>query len=452
MVIQRTNRTFRPIRAAVLFSALAVVCGSAFAANAWGQPTAKASTSSTLKIITWVNPPAVTALTKIDAEFHAKYPNINVQLQTATGVVTAYATLLQTTVDANSADIVTSGGNAVEVQPLPLNPTKANMSPLQYWATTGVFLPLNGQPFLKDYTNTALQVGTYKGQVVSLLSGVYQRVVFYNKADFAKYHISVPHTYDQFMAVLKTLSADGITPLWLALGGGATVYADDFLTMPLMQSLWLPKAPGQNISQALQTGTASWNNPYFVHAMTEEASIAKYIEPDYTGISWEGMPGAFAENKAAMLLDGSWDLATVQAANPKLQVGSFPLPGSNVASDNQPMLQPDLNFDVLKNAPNKAAALQWLAFFSSKPIYEQYCDITGISPVEKTGTYTSFSAGALGSLFGKGINVAAVFPPLAVTEGYWDTPVQFPLLQVAVMAGTTTPQAAAKEIQADWKK
>src|ERR1019366_7494384 len=143
MVIQRTNRTFRPIRAAVLFSALAVVCGSAFAASALGQPTAKAVTSSTLKIITWVNPPAVQALTKIDAEFHAKYPNITVQLQTATGVVTGYATLLQTTVDANSADIVPRGGNAVEVQPLPLKPTKANMSPLQYWATTNVFLPLN---------------------------------------------------------------------------------------------------------------------------------------------------------------------------------------------------------------------------------------------------------------------------------------------------------------------
>ena len=61
MAIQRTNRTFRPIKAAVLFSALAVVCGSAFAASAWGQPTAKAATSSTLKIITWVNPPAVQA-------------------------------------------------------------------------------------------------------------------------------------------------------------------------------------------------------------------------------------------------------------------------------------------------------------------------------------------------------------------------------------------------------
>ena len=28
-----------------------------------------------------------------------------------------------------------------------------------------------------------------------------------------------------------------------------------------------------------------------------------------------------------MLLDGSWDLASVQKANPKMQVGSFALPG-----------------------------------------------------------------------------------------------------------------------------
>ena len=281
---------------------------------------------------------------------------------------------------------------------------------------------------------------------------MYQRVVFYNKTDFAKYHVSVPTTYSQFMTLLATLSADHVTPLWLGLGGGASIYAPDFVTMPLMASLWLPHAPGANIYTDLQTGSQKWDNPYFVQALTEEAAIAKYIEPDYTGVSWEGMPAAFAENKAPMLLDGSWDLATVQKANPSIKLGSFPLPGSNIASQNLPLVQPDLNLEVLRHGHDTANALKWMAFFASKPIYEQYVDITGISPSETSGTYTSFSSGVLGSWLGKGTQVATILPnPMPPVEGYYDTATEFPLLQEQVMAGSTTPQKAAQLIQSSWK-
>jgi raffinose/stachyose/melibiose transport system substrate-binding protein len=164
------------------------------------------------------------------------------------------------------------------------------------------------------------------------------------------------------------------------------------------------------LTTALQTGSAKWTDPEMVQVFNEEATIGKYLEPGYAGVSWEGMPGAFADNKAPMLLDGSWDLATVHTDNPKLQVGSFPLPGSNVAADNQPILQPDLNFEILRKAKNIPAALAWLKFFASKPIYEQYVDMTGISPSETGGTYTSFAAQVLGKWLGKGIALGTIMP------------------------------------------
>ena len=136
--------------------------------------------------------------------------------------------------------------------------------------------------------------------------------------------------------------------------------------------------------------------------MTEEAAIAKYVEPDYTGVSWEGMPAAFAANKAPMLLDGSWDLATVQKANPTIKLGSFPLPGSNIASQNQPLVQPDLNLEVLRHGHDTANALKWMAFFASKPIYEQYVDITGISPSETSWYLYQLQFRCAGQLAGQG--------------------------------------------------
>ena len=133
-------------------------------------------------------------------------------------------------------------------------------------------------------------------------------------------------------------------------------------------------------------------------------------------------------------------------------MGSFPLPGSSIASQNLPLVQPDLNLEILNKAPDKANALLWLKFFSSQPIYDQYVDITGISPSETSGTYTSFSSGVLGSWLGKGTQVANLLPnPMPPVEGYYDTATEFPLLQEQVMAGSVTPQKAAQMIQSSWK-
>lgn len=441
---QRRPRSFSRAKVASAASLAAlIVAGGNLPTSAW------ASGNVTLKIITWVNPAAVQAFKTIDAEFQKANPNIRVDLQTAANTSTGYATLEETSVDSGSADIVT---NVTQIQPLPLNTARANLTPVQYWGTSGAFLPLNGQPFLKDLTNSALQTETYKGKVYGVLSGVYQEMIFYNKADFAKYHVGVPKTYAQFITLLKTFKADHVTPLWLGLGGGASIYVQRFIDEAFMGELWQQHVPGQALAVDLEKGTVSWNSPYFVQGMTEEATLAKYLEPDYTGVTWEGMPGAFASNKSPMLLDGSWDLTSVHQANPSLQVGSFPLPGSNVASQNEAVANPDLTIEILAKSPNKAAALKWLTFFTSKPIYKQYVDITGISPSEMGGSYSSFSAKALGPLFGTGYNAGTVMPTLAATQGYYDTPTEWPLLQESVMAGSTSPQHAAQLYAHDWKK
>ena len=191
--MHRGTRPVTPLRRSLAaISAVGLAAGLA----ACGSSGSSSSGAGTLKIITWVNPPAVTAITKIDAEFHQKYPSIKVQLQTAANVNGPYAALEETSVDSGTADIVT---NVLPVQPMPLSPTRSKESNFQYWSTNGVFQPLNGQPFLKDLTPDAISVETYKGQTDALESGSYQEGVFYNKATFAKYHLSVPTTYSQFL-------------------------------------------------------------------------------------------------------------------------------------------------------------------------------------------------------------------------------------------------------------
>ena len=424
---------------AVAVVGTAVACSSGSSGGSGG--------STTLKIITWVNPPAVKAIKTIDAEFHKKYPNINVKLQTAVNVNGPYETLLQQTVTSGSADIVTS---VTQLQALPLNPSRSNETPWQYWSTNNAFASLNGQPFLKDYTQDALAAETYQGKTYGIVSGNYQEGVFYNKAVFAKYHLSAPTTYSQFLAVCKTLKSHGVQPLFTALGNVGPVYLQ-FIYYEAMVDLWYPHAPNGNLATALENGSVKWTDPNLVTAMNEEKAIAQYLEPNYTGVPWEAMPGDFAKGQGAMLLDGSWDLASIQQANPKLQVGYFPLPFSNTAADNQAYAQDDLTFSVLNSSPNKAAAMKWLEFYSSPSVYAQYVKITGISPSQSGGTFNGYAAGVMGSWFGKGVNRNVMYPVLSPNNGYYDQQTNWPDLQLQVIQGKMSAQQAAATYQKDWK-
>ena len=440
---RRPGTRARPLVTVALAATVTLVaaaCGS-------GGSSGGGSGSTTLKIITWVNPPAVKAINAIDAEFMKKYPNIKVTLQTAANVNGPYQTLLQQTVNSGSADIVSS---VTQLQALPLHPSRSTETPWQNWSTSGAFAALDGQSFTNSYTSDALSAETYNGHVYGIVSGEYQMGVFYDKSVFNKYHLTVPATYNQFLAVCQALKARGVQPLYTALGNVGPVYLQ-FMYYEAMADLWYPKAPGGNLSTALENGSVKWTDPLFVQAMNEEKAVAQYLEPNYTGVPWESMPGDFAKGKGAMLLDGSWDLASVQQANPQMQVGFFPLPFSNTAADNQPFAQNDLTFSVLNSSPNKAAAMKWLAFFSQPDIYAQYVNTTGISSSQKSGSFNGYASQVMGTWFGKGINRIVLYPNLSPSNGFYDQTTNWPTLQLNVIQGKETAAAAAAQYAKDWK-
>jgi raffinose/stachyose/melibiose transport system substrate-binding protein len=242
------------------------------------------------------------------------------------------------------------------------------------------------------------------------------------------------------------LEAHHITPVWTGISGGATFYLE-FMMFPLMQDLISPSLGSTDLSDALATGKVKWTDPRMVTALEEEKTIASnYLEDNYAGQNWQQMPGDFASGKAAMLLDGSWDISSVLQANPKMQIGYFPLPGSNTAADNQPVSNADLTWVVLNNSKNKALAEKWLSFFATPSIYSQYVDATGISPSE-SGSYTSATAKIMGKWFGQGRLIQQT-PNFLLPSGPYDLqPTNFWNEQLKMLEGGISPAALAQEYQ-----
>ncbi|MHB1629523.1 MAG: ABC transporter substrate-binding protein [Bacilli bacterium] len=406
---------------------------------------AQAASSQVVNLITWVNPPAVAVLKKINAEFEKAYPGYTVNYQTTADVTGGYATAQQTAVQGGTADIM----GTFPFQPMPFTMNQNSLSPTQLWAVNKVFAPLNGQPWVKNFNSSILSNDVYKGKLYGLVTGVYQDGVFYNKTIFAKYHLSPPKTYNQFIHIAQVLSAHHVVPFFDGLQNVGPLYLQ-FITYPLMQELWLPKVG--NVNTALWTNKTKWTDPAFIKVMARERAIMKYLEPNFTGVPWQAMPGAFANGKSAMLLDGSWDLASVVQANPHINMGYFPLPGSNNPKVNQSLLQPDLTFVVLNNSPHKAAALKWLNFFASPKIYAQYVDATGISPSRNNGRYSGVASHTLGSWFGKGVSLAKIFPQLPGSGSYYVQPKNWWELQLEMYQGKYTPQKVASLYQSAWNQ
>ncbi|KYP79859.1 ABC transporter substrate-binding protein [Ferroacidibacillus organovorans] len=442
MEVKKFRKTLSPILLAALSGVVLAGCGTT--TQATSNPPAQSNVSSDkgpLKIIMWVNPPAVAAVQKIDSEFEHKY-GVKVQLQTTANDTAGYQTLQQTAVQAGTADIM-----AIQpFDPMPQKMTSNNLTNVQQWAINHIFMQLNHEPWVSSFKASDLNAAAYKGKYYGLVTGVYQTGLFYNKAIFAKYHLQAPATYSEFLNVCNVLKSHGVTPVWTGLAGGATGYVQ-FMMYPFMQDLLAPSLGSASASQALASGKVKWTDPKMIETFKREQSFAANdLESNYAGENWQQMPGEFAAGKAAMLLDGSWDLASVLQANPKMQIGYFPIPGSNTASNNQSVANPDLTWVVLNNSKHKSLAEKWLAFFASKNIYNQYVQMTGISPSEN-GNFTSKTAAIMGTWFGTGRVINQTSDWLIPSGPYYLQPNNFWSEQLKMLQGGITPAKLAQEYQ-----
>jgi raffinose/stachyose/melibiose transport system substrate-binding protein len=102
-------------------------------------------------------------------------------------------------------------------------------------------------------------------------------------------------------------------------------------------------------------------------------------------VAFDAAPGRFASGAAAMLTAGSWDAPAIEAANPSMKFGYFPLPGSDNAADNKYIAgKYDVGWVVNAKTAKKDAALKWLSFFSEPANYQEYVTAVGVIPTQPT--------------------------------------------------------------------
>ncbi|HUN31415.1 MAG TPA: ABC transporter substrate-binding protein [Trebonia sp.] len=157
------------------------------------------------------------------------------------------------------------------------------------WKTMGGY-----QPALKTLsTDTA-------GKQIFVPTDYYWWGVFYRKSQFAKWGLSEPKTWSDFLHVCKAIKAKGVIPIGLGAGTGTAWVA----------SAWFDyfdiRLNGADFHRALLAGQHSFTDPRVVSVFNTWKQVLPYFDPNGTAVSWQEASNQLLQGQVGMLLTGTF--------------------------------------------------------------------------------------------------------------------------------------------------
>ena len=434
----RTRRSRIGLAASAAAGALALVAGCS--SGGGSGATAGGAPSGTLRIAVSSADASDAAFRAINAAFEKKYPNVTIQFSAIPN--DSYQAAKSSRLTAGTVDIMVA-----DPMQLPSYVSKSSESNDALSADYGLFLDLSNQPFMKNFTPSLLKAIAYNGKQYTVPTGVsYYTGVFYNEDMFKKYGLSVPTTWDQFVALNTKLKADGVAPLGI---GGKDSWPAGLTMLAAVQGAYPTVADKNQLAEGLWKKQVSLTDPANVQVLQQVQQMYSWAEPNFAGVAYASVPAGFAAGQYAMTPDGTWDQPTIAAAvGSKFQYGYFPIPTSDDAADNATLGgKVDLSLAVAAATKNKTAALAYLSFFSQPQNYATYVKLSGTAPAEPNIPASAFLNGIS--------QYTATFSPA------WDTiwiansksgaAASFPFNYAGIAPlGSESVTAAAQASEKDW--
>ncbi|RRD49011.1 carbohydrate ABC transporter substrate-binding protein [Arachnia propionica] len=197
--------------------------------------------------------------------------------------------------------------------------------------------------------------------------------VIYNKRIFEDNGIEVPRTWDAFIDICERLKGAGITP----------IYATFLDTWTIMQG-WLDYPVGGMVDVAefyramnqLGPDVRPDSEVSFSSVMLEPVrkmiELTKYCNEDAQSRTYGDGNTAFANDQAAMILQGPWAFGEFEKANKDQDLGTFPFPATNDPADLKVRVNIDLSLWVPDASDAKEGARQFLEFLMQPDIQHPY--------------------------------------------------------------------------------
>ncbi len=426
----------RGLRISAVLSAglLLAACGSSTDAgkSTGGKP------SGTLQFIVSSAPASDAGFEAVNKAFMKKYPDVKVKFTAIPN--DNWAATSASRLAAGNVDLTLAGP-----QQLPSYVPQDSEGDDARAAEAGVYLDLSNQPFMKRLTPSILAKTKFKGKQYDVPTGAsYYTGAYYNKSIFAKYHLALPTTWNQFVALCHTLKSKGVTPLGMS--GKDT---SGLAMLAAVQGLYPTAQDKDALNRTLWTKHTGLTDPQAVQVLDRVSAMYGFAQKDFAGVPYSAIPSGFANGDFAMVPDGTWSSPTIAAAvGKKFGFGYMPIPTGTSAADNALLGgKVELTLAVPSHAQNKTAALAYLDFFTQPQNYKTFVRLSGFASAEPNIPASAF----LNSISGYTKTFSPAWDTIFVANPKAGSKAAFPFDYVDVApVGQSTPQQAAAQAEKDW--
>ena len=220
------------------------------------------------------------------------------------------------------------------------------------------------------------QYGSYRGETSVLPYSVAAEGVIYNPDLFDKVGVSsVPTTWSEFLAVCEKFKSAGITPVYQTYGDGWTTQQGlfDYTIGGMIDVEAFYKqlnAEGTNLGP---NSSVSFEKD-FTEPCKKMLSLTPYFNDNALSKKYADGNTAFAAGQAGMYMQGPWAVGQILTINPKLKMGTFPMPVTDDASQTRCRANLDLAIWLPRSqAPaRRAAAVKFLGYLMQPSVMNAY--------------------------------------------------------------------------------
>ncbi len=243
---------------------------------------------------------------------------------------------------------------------------------LETFTAPGFIAPLDTEmvPELKRFSLQTLvgARGRKDGKIYGVPFATQTLVIFYNKKIFARYNLSIPKSWDEFLAVLKTLKDNGVLPL--ANGG------KDGWTLEVLSGVVAPNFYGGTaFYEAVIRGHTTFRDPAYTSALAKMLELRPYMPTGFMGVDYATMQQLFINEQAAMFIGGSWEIGFFKAQNRALDFSVFAGPPEKPTQTPWVSSFADGNYGINAKTAHMAEAVKFIRFTATTEFGQMFTDL-----------------------------------------------------------------------------
>lgn len=299
----------------------------------------------------------VDILEELIAEYEEENPDVEIELVTPSDATTVLASRMASD---DTPDIFTNWPNASFFESV----------------DSGYVMDLSDTGIMDNIQDVAREQWEYNGGEYAATISYNCSGIWINEDLFAEAGITeTPTTWDELIDACEALEAAGITPF-------VTSAKETDITDRALQ-VFLASSMGdsyQDFEDDTAVGEVDATADYAeaLEAMAEKmVQIVGYSQDDTMGTDQDSATANFANGEGAMMIGGSWLLASITSANSDINVSMIPIPGDTAEETNTCAYPGDMSLCIAEDTDVAEEAIAFVTWMTSTETATKYAEAEG---------------------------------------------------------------------------